>query len=191
MLLGCGVHGCCKWNWWTRVFAWCIWEAGSHEFSELGYPFHLIRYWIPFLLGDGLDWRIVSTLWWSSSPSMMSSGGLVKLGPWAVVSLYGETRDLWNTGCMHQFLGNWSLQLIPQVDNTLKGPCHWGASLAFGWVVWTLVPSSQTRSLGLNLCVSMETWGRFMTLAATFSAAVTLDLICSRMWRHSSTVGSW
>ncbi len=62
----------------------------------------------------------------------MSGGGLVKLGLWAVVSLYGETRELWNTGCMHQFFGNCNLQLIPQVANTLKGLCHLGASLAFG-----------------------------------------------------------
>ena len=60
-LVGFGARGFLVWNCCTRRQAWFICEAGSQEFSEWGYPFHLIRYRIPFLFGDILDWRTAST----------------------------------------------------------------------------------------------------------------------------------
>jgi hypothetical protein len=36
--------------------------AGSHEFSESGYPFHLTRYCVLFLFLVGRSWRISSIL---------------------------------------------------------------------------------------------------------------------------------
>ena len=59
--VGFGAWGFLLWNCWTRRWVWFICEAGSQEFSEWGYPFHLIRYRIPFLFRDLLDWRTAST----------------------------------------------------------------------------------------------------------------------------------
>jgi hypothetical protein len=56
-------------------------------------------------------------------------------------------------------------------------------------VVCTLVPSNHTRSPGLNLYVALEVFVLLITSAATVNAAVTSDLIWSRVQRHSSTVG--
>jgi hypothetical protein len=81
---------------------------------------------------------------------------------------------------MCHVLGSWSLQFTPQADVTLNGPWRLGANLALGWVVWTLVPSNQTRSPGLNTWVAVDALDRFMTSAASFNAAVTSDLIWSR-----------
>jgi hypothetical protein len=36
-------------------------EAGIQVFSESGYPFHFTRYWMPRLLGVGLELRMVLT----------------------------------------------------------------------------------------------------------------------------------
>ncbi len=44
------------------------------------------------------------------------------VGPWAMVSLYGDRRELWNTGWILHVAGNCNLQLIPHVVSTLKGP---------------------------------------------------------------------
>ena len=100
----------------------------------------------------------------------------MKLGPWALVSLYGEIRELWKTRWIYHDLGSWSLQLTPQEVNTLNGQGCLGASLALGYMVWTLVPLCQTKSSGLKLWVAIGFLELFMTSAVTFSAAVTLDL---------------
>ena len=54
-------RGFLEWNCLTRICAFFNCDDGSQEFSELGYPFHLIRYWTPFLFGVSRDCRIVST----------------------------------------------------------------------------------------------------------------------------------
>ena len=57
----------------------------THWFSDSGYPFHLTRYCTLRPLPNLHDWRTSSTSY-SSSPSIRSGGGLVKLGPWSSVS---------------------------------------------------------------------------------------------------------
>ena len=57
----------------------------THWFSESGYPFHLIRYCTLRCCPTFLDCRTSSTSY-SSSPSIRSGGGFIKLGPWSSVS---------------------------------------------------------------------------------------------------------
>src|SRR6202167_2558610 len=47
---GRAARGFLEWNCLTRICAFFNCDDGSQEFSELGYPFHLIRYWTPFYL---------------------------------------------------------------------------------------------------------------------------------------------
>src|SRR6266404_5845664 len=115
--------------------------------------------------------------------------GIRELGPWAVVSLYGDRRELWNTGWILHVAGNCNLQLTPHVVSTLKGSGCFVASLALGWVVWMLVPSSQTRSPSLNSTEEVTGCGRFMTSPANLSNAVTSDRRRLSCTRRSSTVG--
>src|SRR6266702_8972500 len=104
-------------------------------------------------------------------------------------STYGEIKELWKTGWMRQVFGNWSLQLTPQVDRILKGPCRLGASLALGCVVWMLVPSNQTKSPILNSQNMVGDLEFFITSAATFSAEVTSLRIWFRVFSLSSAAG--
>src|SRR6266702_1917647 len=113
---------------------------------------------------------------------MISGGGRVKFGPWVMFSTYREIKELWKTGWMCQVFGSWSLQLTPQVDRILKGPCCLGASLALGGVVWMLVPSNQTKSPILNSRNMVGDLEFFITSAATFSAEVTLLRIWFRVF---------
>jgi hypothetical protein len=78
---------------------------------------------------------------------------------------------------MRQNLGRANLQLVGVEYTTLNGPCHLGANLALGCVVWMFVPSSQTRSPGLNWCDGILGPVRFMVSATTFRVAVTSDQI--------------
>ena len=57
----------------------------THWFSDSGYPFHLIRYCTLRCLPIFHDCRTSSTSY-SSSPSIRSGGGFVKLGLWSSVS---------------------------------------------------------------------------------------------------------
>ena len=63
----------------------CKSSQSTHWFSDSGYPLHLTRYCTLRPLPNFHDWRISSTSY-SSSPSIRSGGGLVKLGPWSSVS---------------------------------------------------------------------------------------------------------
>ena len=63
----------------------CKLSQSTHWFSKSGYPFHLIRYCTLCFLPNFHDCRISSTLY-SSSPSIRSGGGFVKLGLWSLVS---------------------------------------------------------------------------------------------------------
>src|SRR6266571_9376115 len=90
---------------------------------------------------------------------------------------------------MHQLFGSWSLQLTPQVDRILKGPCHLGASLALRCVVWMLVPSNQTKSPILNSWNVVGDLEFFITSAATFNAEVTSLRIWFRVFSLSSAAG--
>ena len=92
-----------------------------------------------------------------------------------MVSLYGDSKELWKTGCTCHVFGRTNLLLVAAVETTLKGPCRWGASLAFGCVVWILVSSSQTRSPVWNTWDSVLGLVRFMISEATSRAAVTSD----------------
>src|SRR5712672_2935290 len=120
----------------------------------------------------------------------MSGGGWVKLGPCSFVSLYGVRRELWNMGWMRQAGGSCKRELVGVVERILKGPCRLGASLALGWVVLMLEPSSQTSWPGENVCDGIPGPLHFITSVATFNAAVTSARICSRDFSRSSTEGS-
>ena len=62
----------------------CRLSQSTHWFSDSGYPFHLTRYCTLCPFPNLRDCRISSTSY-SSSPSIRSGGGLVKLGPWSSV----------------------------------------------------------------------------------------------------------
>src|SRR5712672_2087486 len=121
----------------------------------------------------------------------MSGGGWVKLGPCSFVSLYGVRRELWNMGWMRQAGGSCKRELVGVVERILKGPCRLGASLALGWVVLMLEPSSQTSWPGENVCDGIPGPLRFITSAATFNAAVTSARICSRDFSRSVSPSVW
>jgi hypothetical protein len=92
---------------------------------------------------------------------------------------------------MHQCLGNWSHELVGVVLRILNGLWRLGASLAFGWVVLTFVPSSQTCWFVVNFCDGVGGPFCFMTSIATCSAAETSRHIWSKTLSRSSTAGSW
>ena len=116
----------------------------------------------------------------------MFGGGFSKLGPCCVVSLYGFNSELWNTGCIFQLSGNFNRQLVEEVHNTLNGPYRRGASLCFGWVVCRFVPSSQTCSPCVKVCVANSGPRLVISFAANCRAAVTSFRICSRYLTRSS-----
>jgi hypothetical protein len=93
-------------------------------------------------------------------------------------------------GWMHQCLSNWGRELVDVVFRILNGPWHLGASLAFGWVVLMLVPSSQTCWFMVNFYNGTVGPFHFMTLVATCSAAETLRQIWSKALSRSLMVGS-
>ena len=63
----------------------CKLSQSTHWFSDSGYPFHLTRYCTLRPFPNFRDRRISLTSY-SSSPSIRSGGGLVKLGPWSLFS---------------------------------------------------------------------------------------------------------
>src|SRR5712672_3371309 len=92
-------------------------------------------------------------------------------------------------GWMCQAGGSCKRELVGVVERILKGPCRLGASLALGWVVLMLEPSSQTSWPGENVCDGIPGPLHFITSAATFNAAVTLARICSRDFSRSGGEG--
>ena len=90
---------------------------------------------------------------------------------------------------MRQVGGNCSRELIGVVDNILKGPCHFEASLALGWVVLTFVPSSHTSWFGEKVWDGVEGPFHFMISDATARAAETSEWSWLRTLSRSSTVG--
>jgi hypothetical protein len=93
-------------------------------------------------------------------------------------------------GWMRQCGGNLSHELVDVVLRILNGPWCLGASLAFGWVVLTLVPSSQTCWFVVNFCDSVVGPFHFITSAATCSAVETSRRIWSKALSCFSTTGS-
>ena len=63
----------------------CKSSQSTHWFSDSGYPCHLTRYCTLRPFPNLHDCKISSTSY-SSSPSIRSGGGLVKLSPWSSVS---------------------------------------------------------------------------------------------------------
>ena len=76
---------------------------------------------------------------------------------------------------MRQVGGNCNWELVGVVDIILKGPCCFGASLAFGWVVLTLVPSSHTSWFGAKVWDGAEGSFCFMISDATARVAETSE----------------
>jgi len=91
---------------------------------------------------------------------------------------------------MCQCLGSWSHELVGVVLRILNGPWRLGASLAFGWVVLMLVPSSQTCWFMVNFCDGVVGPFHFITSVATCNAVETLRRIWSKALSRSLTVGS-
>ena len=89
---------------------------------------------------------------------------------------------------MRQVGSNCSRELVGVVDIILKGPCHFGASLAFGWVVLTLVSSSHTSWFGVKVWDRVEGPFCFMISDATARAAETSEQSWLRTLSRSSTV---
>ena len=90
---------------------------------------------------------------------------------------------------MYQVGGNCSHELVNVVDIILKGPCCFGTSLAFGWMVLTLVPFSHTSWLGVKVWNGVEGPFCFMISDATARAAEMLEQSWLRTLSHSSAVG--
>ena len=74
---------------------------------------------------------------------------------------------------MCQVGGNCSQELVGEVNIILKGPCYFGASLAFGWVVLMLVPSSHTSWFEVKVWDGAKGPFHFMISDATARAAET------------------
>ena len=89
---------------------------------------------------------------------------------------------------MRQVGVNCSYALVGMVDIILKGLCRFGASLAFGWVVLTLVPSSHTSWFGVKVWDGVEGPFHFMILVATARAAETSERSWLRTLSCSFTV---
>ena len=111
------------------------------------------------------------------------------MGLWAVVSLYGDSKELWKTGCTRQVFRRTNLLLVMVVETTLKGPCCWGANLALGCVVWMFVPSNQTRSPVWNTWDGVLGLVHFMMSEATSRVAITSGHTWFMVHNRSSTVG--
>ena len=114
LLGGVGRHGDGGWSSEGRVLilAGCCSNSASnsgalrslmltHESWAGEYPFQRIRYCFFFQRPKVLSLRICSTSH-SGSPSMMSGGGSMKLGPCMSVSLYGVMSDAWKTSWIFQ-----------------------------------------------------------------------------------------
>src|SRR5258708_35764453 len=69
--------------------------SGSQLLYDVSYPFHFTKYWSLLPL---FWYASMASTSYSSLPSMRSGGGLVSLGPWRSVSLYGVRRAAWKTG---------------------------------------------------------------------------------------------
>jgi hypothetical protein len=121
---------------------------------------------------------------------MISGGGQAKLGPWAGVSMYGLSNELWNMGWILICEGSSNLQFVGVAQITLKGPYHRGASLALGWVVYRLVASNSTWSSLWKMCDGFLGPLLFISLVARWRATVTSLWICSKYWMHLSTLYS-
>ena len=89
---------------------------------------------------------------------------------------------------MCQVGGNCSCELVGVVNIILKGLCHFGVSLAFGWVVLTLVPSSHTSWFGEKVWDGVEGPFCFMISDATARAAETSERSWLRTLSYSFTV---
>jgi len=74
---------------------------------------------------------------------------------------------LGKTGWICQIFGSWRWEFVSLEVRTLNGPWRRGASLALGWVVLTLVPSSHTSWLGENCCDGEGGPFHFITSIAT------------------------
>jgi len=91
--------GCCS-NSASNSGAWRS-SVLTHELWAGEYPFQWTRYCFFFQQPKALSLRICSTSH-SGSPSMMSGGSSMKLGPCMLVSLYDVRSDAWKTSWIFQ-----------------------------------------------------------------------------------------
>jgi hypothetical protein len=82
---------------------------------------------------------------YSTSPLIRSGGGLVKLGPWAFILIYGVRRLLWKTGWMFHDTGRSNCKATGDISFVMvNGPYCFGESLIVPWEMGRFFPSSQT-----------------------------------------------
>src|SRR5882724_6827584 len=142
--IGLGALGIRLWKSSICFFAFFRCPCGSQVLSETGYPFHLTKYcnlsrWTRLF-------SIFSTSY-SSDPSTRSGGGSVKLGPCALVSLYGMRSPRWNTSWIFHRAGRVNRYVTGlRTSFTAKGPYRLGARLNLGYMSRRFFPSNQTLS---------------------------------------------
>ena len=82
-------------------------------FSEAGYPFHAVRYFLQ--PGEPL-WDMMASTSYSSSDPIRVGGGVEKLGPCVSVCLNRERRPAWKTSWIFHVGG--SLRRYTSGDRT-------------------------------------------------------------------------
>ena len=92
--------GWAAWNSLMRSGA-CISDSSTHESCEGEYPFQQTKYWSFLLRPKHQLFRMVSTSH-SGSPSMISGGSSMKLGPCCSISSCGVRREVWNMSWIFQ-----------------------------------------------------------------------------------------
>ncbi len=125
-------------------------EVGIHEFSDKGYPSHLMRYCIPRPLAGLRDLRIVSMLYCLTPPKILGIAPGAG-GPCTLVSTHGKSSPAWKTLWIHHLSGRLSQKFtVPMAPVILNRPYCLLDNLADGYVVSIFFPSSVTKSPTLN-----------------------------------------
>ena len=113
----------------------------------------------------------------------------MKFSSWAFVSRYGVSREVWNTECIFHVGGSFSQNVTgPIFFFMVKGPCSFGASLSFRYIVMMFFPKSQTFCPSSNP-TSLSMVFFFISSAATSRLALVSSLILFRFSSHCSMLG--
>ena len=126
---------------------------------------------------------------YSFFPLIKLGGGYLKFGPWAFVSQYSVSREVWNTGCIFHVGGSFSQNVTgPIFSSMVKGPCSFEASLSFGCVIVMFFPESQTFCPSSS-STSFSVVFLFISSATTSRLAFVSSLIRVRFSSHCSMLG--
>ena len=140
------VLGACWWNSWTFFLAFCMFLAGTHEFSSLRNPAHFTKYWsFPCCT---LESNTFSTSYSSPSFVMIGGGGIGCCCSVDVDGHAGLKRTVLKTGWIHFHVGG-SCSLYaysPTFAAMQKGPYCLSSSFFDGQSVEMCEPSRYTWS---------------------------------------------